>query len=78
MCNINDFVIENGVLIKYTGSDSELVIPDIVQVIGNNALASCNTLQTVIVSEGIIKIEDYGDCHYNSVIDCVGNCTRQS
>ena len=59
MSNINDFVIENGVLIKYTGTDSELVIPNIVQVIGNNALASCNTLQTVIVSEGVIKIEDY-------------------
>ena len=28
MSNINDFVIENGVLKKYTGTDAEIVIPD--------------------------------------------------
>ena len=37
MSNINDFVIENGVLKKYTGSEAEVVIPDAVKEIGVEA-----------------------------------------
>ena len=37
MSGNKDFVIENGVLKKYTGSDSDVVIPEGVTVIGNYA-----------------------------------------
>ena len=37
MSNVNDFIIENGVLKKYTGNDIEVVIPDGVICIGQQA-----------------------------------------
>ena len=37
MSNQNDFVIENGVLIKYTGDDTDVVVPEGVTIIGNNS-----------------------------------------
>ena len=40
MSDINDFVIENGMLKKYTGSLLDVVIPDGVSVIGEKVFAS--------------------------------------
>ena len=37
MSNKRDFVIENGVLKKYTGNDGDVVIPDSVTSIGDQA-----------------------------------------
>ena len=37
MSNLNDFVIENGVLKKYKGKDSEVTIPNSVTEIGGSA-----------------------------------------
>ena len=41
MNDINDFVIEDGVLIKYKGDSSDVVIPDSVTYIGEDAFWNC-------------------------------------
>ena len=42
MSNLNDFVIENGVLKKYNGKDSEVTITNSVTEIGEEAFEDCN------------------------------------
>ena len=37
MTNTNDFVIENGILIKYKGFEKDVTIPDGVTSIGDSA-----------------------------------------
>ena len=58
MSNINDFVIENGVLTKYLGKDSEVVIPNGVEVIGCAAFSSCMGLTSIIISDGVKSIRE--------------------
>ncbi|MBE6582174.1 MAG: leucine-rich repeat domain-containing protein [Ruminococcaceae bacterium] len=50
-----DFVIENGVLIKYTGYDKEVAIPDCVTEIGEEAFCFCN-LESVVIPGNVTKI----------------------
>lgn len=44
MSNANDFVIENGVLKEYVGSDNDIVIPDSVTSIFSGAFSGCRNL----------------------------------
>lgn len=53
MSNIMDFKIENGVLLKYIGKDSDVVIPDTVTEIGVGAFGNCDFLKSVIVGESV-------------------------
>ena len=43
MSNMNDFVIENGVLIRYLGPGGDVEIPDGVTCIGFRAFVACRT-----------------------------------
>ena len=47
MTNYNDFSIENNVLIKYTGKDAEITIPDGVIGVGDDAFRGCMTLMSI-------------------------------
>ena len=58
MSNINDFVIENGVLRKYTGKDADVVIPDSVTSIGDSAFAYCKYLQSITIPDSVTSIGD--------------------
>lgn len=56
-----DFVIENGVLLSYTGNATEVVIPDEVHTIGGKAFTQCsgvNSITSVSIGSGVIKIAD--------------------
>ena len=55
MSNINDFVIENGVLKKHTGSGGDVVIPEGVTSIGRWAFAG-SSLENVMIPQGVTSI----------------------
>lgn len=49
----SEYVIEEGVLIKYNGSGSDIVIPEGVTKIGDNSFENCVSLKSVILPEGV-------------------------
>lgn len=59
MTNVDDFTIENGVLVKYEGSDSDVIIPYGVTSIGESAFSECYNLTSITIPEGVISIGDY-------------------
>ena len=58
MSNINDFVIENGVLKKYQGQGGDVVIPEGVTSIGDWAFWGCRSLTSVVIPDGVTSIGD--------------------
>ena len=56
MTNYNDFAIENNVLIKYTGKDAEITIPDGVIGIGDDAFRGCMTLMSIEIPNSVTYI----------------------
>lgn len=52
----SDFVIENGVLIKYRGSGGHVVIPDEITKIGDKAFEDCHKLTSVIIPDSVTEI----------------------
>lgn len=65
MNNINDFEIQDGVLIRYNGSDAEVVIPAGVTIIGEEAFRGNESLESVTIPEGVSRIERkaFENCH---------------
>ncbi len=59
MSNANDFVIENGVLTKYVGSDGDVVVPKGVTVIGEEAFFNDKNVVSVRLPYGTRKISSY-------------------
>ncbi|WP_035356734.1 leucine-rich repeat protein [Acetobacterium malicum] len=54
----SDFVIENGVLTKYLGNATEVVIPEEVTVIGAEAFQNNQSITHVRLPSGLVKIGD--------------------
>ena len=53
------FEIEDGVLKKYTGTATEVVIPEGVASIGDYAFADCSSLTEVVIPERVTSIGSY-------------------
>ena len=58
---MSDFVIDNGVLVKYTGQAHRVVIPEGVTGIGAYAFDECLSLVSVKIPKGVTKI---GECAF--------------
>ena len=56
--NLADFVIIDGVLVKYQGNDSTVVIPDGVTSIGDNAFSHCEKLAKITIPDSVTRIGD--------------------
>ena len=60
MSNVNDFKIQNGVLVHYNGSDEDVVIPDGVVGIGGEFLTGafwgCKNLRSVTIPDSVTFI----------------------
>ena len=54
----DDFVIENGVLIEYTGTEADVTIPDGVTGIGDWAFDDCTSLVSIVITDTVTKISD--------------------
>ena len=87
--NSADFVIRGGVLEKYNGAATEVVIPSGVTGIGRDAFAACTGITSVIIPNGVTMIgaDAFGGCTNlisitipNSVVSiypgAFGYCTR--
>ncbi len=57
----NDFLIESGKLLRYIGNSQEVIIPDEVYIIGNNAFKNTQ-VKRVVFHKGIVNIEKPLDC----------------
>ena len=53
---VEDFAIENGVLTKYKGAGGDVVIPEGVTEIGEDAFLGCSSLESVSIPEGVREI----------------------
>ena len=88
MSNAKDFIIENGVLINYTGGGGDVIIPDTVRAIAGSAFQNNKNLKSVVVGKNVSEIMAYAfafcdnlkrvDCDGVKIIGsgCFKNCTN--
>ncbi|MCM1214330.1 MAG: leucine-rich repeat domain-containing protein [Lachnospiraceae bacterium] len=55
----SDFKIESGVLVKYRGTETNVSIPDTVEVIGEGAFEDNTRVELVVVPNSVRRIESY-------------------
>ena len=53
------FAIDNGVIYKYVGKNSKIVIPDSVRSIGKWAFYGCKSLTSITIPESVTSIGDW-------------------
>lgn len=53
----NGFHINGSILVEYTGSAEEVVIPDIVRTVGSSAFKLNKTMKKVVIGEGVTEIQ---------------------
>ena len=53
---MEDFIIRKGVLVKYTGHDHNVVIPEGVTEIGAFAFSRCEPLESVLIPGSVTVI----------------------
>lgn len=60
----NGFAIQNGVLMKYMGHDSQITVPSEITSIGAEAFPYCTGLESIILPEGVTSIGEkaFGGC----------------
>ena len=77
-----DFIIENGVLIKYVGQGRKVIVPDGVHEIGEWAFAQCDTVEsinlpdevTVISPHAFILCRNLTEINLPAGVEQIGDC----
>ena len=59
---MSDFIIENGVLERYCGTEARVVIPEGVTAIGGDAFRKNNGLVSGKIPEGVKRVDGFGYC----------------
>ena len=54
----SDFVITDGVLVKYVGNGGDVVIPSGVTIIGASAFRGCESITSVVIPSGVVTIKN--------------------
>ena len=83
MSNASDFIIENGVLIKYVGPGGDVIIPEEVTSIEEKAFRGCDSLVRVVIPDSVTEIglnafaycERLQDVKLSKNIDEINVCT---
>lgn len=70
-----NFVIEDGMLVKYKGNQSHVIIPDGVTEIGKGAFENNTTMMSVEIPNSVIDIEEYA---FYNCINLRGVCIPDS
>ena len=91
MISDSDFVIKDGVLLQYSGNETDVIIPDNVTEIGDSAFKNNTNIKKVTFSKNIKKINQsaFYSCTnletviFNNLISSIGNsafygCTKLS
>lgn len=65
--NNGDFTIENGVLKKYNGSASKIIIPDNITEIGQMAFINKQSVKSIVIPNGVTKIDNYAFAECNNI-----------
>ena len=55
---LSDFVIKDGVLVKYIGTNTDVVIPACVTTIGKDSFRDYQALESVVIPDGVTTIEN--------------------
>ncbi len=72
----SDFVIRKGVLVEYKGKGGDVVIPKGVTSIGGEAFYKCTTLKSVVIPEGVVRIESGGNDEIDTYTGAFAGCTN--
>ena len=51
-------VIDNNVLVRYKGKEKKVIVPDGIEIIGENAFEKCNRIEEVVLPNGLKEIGD--------------------
>ena len=65
----NGFVIKDGTLIKYTGNETSVTIPNSVTSIGDNSFSACTGLTSVVIGNDVTSIGDYAFSSCSGLLD---------
>lgn len=76
-----DFIIRGGVLERYNGNDTDVIIPDSVVKIGEQAFADCLGIKSVAFGPGVIEIGQsaFSGCklleriEFSDALEVIGN-----
>ena len=69
MSNMEDFVIENGVLTRYNGPGGDVVIPEGVIKIGSCAFSRCTKITGINIPKEVTKIDNSAFYGCNQLTD---------
>lgn len=72
------FEVFENMLIKYTGSDSTVIVPNGIEIIGKRHFANNNTITNIILSKSLTEIEynAFYNCEHLEFINLPKNLTK--